>query len=290
MDPHWLERISPIPHAVAHVRHKKGWVEPDRFIYDHELVLFRHGDFFVELDGQCQHFRDGDFLIVPPGVSHRSQLCGAKQGYRYCIHFDWTWIAAAPARLSCYRPSPLRRKFLHLAPDWLPAGPRSGQVRNSEAIWQSYKALFSRWSQSQDPLHCRGQLLQLLLELLHHSLGNKEKAHDQRFQIADRARDLIRPLMFTAIDRLPSLQKVLEESGVSYAHASRCFRHCFGISPSAYLSALRLERAKNLLRDSDQAISEIAQQVGYSSSQHFSTCFKRQFHCSPSAYRSNRLA
>ena len=54
---------------------------------------------------------------------------------------------------------------------------------------------------------------------------------------------------------------------------------------SAHLLEVRMEKAKELLRTTGCTVNEIAEQVGYNSSQYFAVCFKKYTGISPGAYR-----
>jgi len=62
--------------------------------------------------------------------------------------------------------------------------------------------------------------------------------------------------------------------GVSPNHLVELFRHETGVSPHRYLLNLRIDRAKYLLRESDRPITQIAIDLGFSSSQHFAKMFR----------------
>ena len=70
---------------------------------------------------------------------------------------------------------------------------------------------------------------------------------------------------------VPRLARV---SGVSEAHFARSFRHAFGVPPHRYLLTRRIERAKALLRDTDQPITEIAFHTGWNSLGTFGHTFR----------------
>jgi AraC-like DNA-binding protein len=61
-----------------------------------------------------------------------------------------------------------------------------------------------------------------------------------------------------------------------------------GISPKQYLTALRLNNAKRLLRETEHSVSEIAVSVGFPDVLSFSTFFKKHTYCSPTAYRKSK--
>ena len=72
---------------------------------------------------------------------------------------------------------------------------------------------------------------------------------------------------------------------VSPAHFSRQFRATFGEPPHTYLRRRRVERAMQLLRESDRPVTEICLDVGFNSLGTFSRTFGRVVGESPTAYR-----
>ena len=58
-----------------------------------------------------------------------------------------------------------------------------------------------------------------------------------------------------------------------------------GESALQFIHKIRLERACQLLRDTDKSIAEIASEAGFSSSAYFCTCFKREKGKTPNAWR-----
>jgi AraC-like DNA-binding protein len=81
---------------------------------------------------------------------------------------------------------------------------------------------------------------------------------------------------------VPALARVAH---LSPAHFSREFRRTFGESPHQYLLTRRLERAAELLRNTDYSVAEICFTVGLNSVGSFTTSFGRAFGLSPTAYR-----
>jgi AraC-like DNA-binding protein len=64
-----------------------------------------------------------------------------------------------------------------------------------------------------------------------------------------------------------------------------CFRKELGTTPITYLQRYRINQAKTLLRDSQQTITEIALNVGFSDSSYFSRIFHRETGVSPEMFR-----
>jgi len=81
------------------------------------------------------------------------------------------------------------------------------------------------------------------------------------------------------------LRRVAKEVGMSYFHFSRAFKQSLGMSPTKYIAARRIERAKRLMQETDFPISEIALRSGFSSQSHFTTSFRRLAGVTPRSFR-----
>ncbi|MDM4719249.1 helix-turn-helix transcriptional regulator [Micromonospora sp. WMMA1363] len=68
-------------------------------------------------------------------------------------------------------------------------------------------------------------------------------------------------------------------------HFSRIFQRATGISPGRFLSALRLQRAKQLLVSTSLNVADVSLRVGYASVGTFSSRFTRSVGLSPTTYR-----
>lgn len=83
-----------------------------------------------------------------------------------------------------------------------------------------------------------------------------------------------------------SLQDVADAAYVSPYHFSRVFRALAGIPPGQFLSALRIQRAKRLLLDTDLDVTDVCFEVGFNSLGTFSRRFKELTGVSPRQLRS----
>lgn len=71
----------------------------------------------------------------------------------------------------------------------------------------------------------------------------------------------------------------------SRRNLDRRFRLALGRSPADHLVTLRLNRAKELLRDTSESMSEIARLSGFTDTNHLGRTFRRVTGASPTAYR-----
>jgi len=86
------------------------------------------------------------------------------------------------------------------------------------------------------------------------------------------------------------VERLAGVSGVSEAHFARSFKQAFGVPPHRYLLTRRIERAKALLRDTDQPVIDIAFLTGWSSLGTFGRVFRDVTGESPSELRAREQA
>ncbi len=82
-----------------------------------------------------------------------------------------------------------------------------------------------------------------------------------------------------------SRRDIAQHIGLSEDHMTFCFRQELGTTPITYLQRYRIRQAKDLLKESQQTITEIASNVGFSDSGYFSRLFHRETGMSPEAFR-----
>jgi YesN/AraC family two-component response regulator len=81
-----------------------------------------------------------------------------------------------------------------------------------------------------------------------------------------------------------SLDSCAEHVGMSPVTLSKSFKQAIGKNFIDYLTELRMDKAKELLRETDQKINDIAVNVGYQHS-YFNRLFKKLESTTPSEYR-----
>ncbi|WP_302336929.1 helix-turn-helix domain-containing protein, partial [uncultured Ruminococcus sp.] len=77
-----------------------------------------------------------------------------------------------------------------------------------------------------------------------------------------------------------------EQFHMSEKYFSRYFRIATGQNFTAYLNAVRIEKAQALLLETDETVLEIAFSCGYENVSYFNRVFRRQTGYSPLQYRS----
>jgi len=82
--------------------------------------------------------------------------------------------------------------------------------------------------------------------------------------------------------------EIAQSIGVTDNYLSRIFRQELGLSPWEYLTRYRIRQARQLLRITNDNITDIALQVGFDDKAYFTRVFHRYTGCSPSIYRKRR--
>jgi LacI family transcriptional regulator len=95
--------------------------------------------------------------------------------------------------------------------------------------------------------------------------------------------------IFENYAKLIGVEEVSRHSGISLNALHKNFRDYVGKVPSDFLREVRMNRAKELLEETDLTLDQIAKQTGYSCAMSFYTAFKRLFHMTPGGYRKQNL-
>lgn len=82
-----------------------------------------------------------------------------------------------------------------------------------------------------------------------------------------------------------TLEKICDVSGFSASYFSVLFKKETGEGFTKYLTRVRMDRAKELLQETNKPVSEICRLVGYNDLRHFTQTFKKMTDLSPGQYR-----
>lgn len=278
----WIQKISPCLNIVWHGAWPAGQVEPARYLYDHELVIVTAGSCEVSLDDQVVELSTGDYLIIPPDTFHVT-TAGSRGVHRHCFHFDWVTPAKARQHaFCCFHPARPLETHITPTPSFIPQEIKRGACPEAGGIRPLIETLVHRWSTG-DALAretSRAVFLELLIRLVWSAGGHSQKS-DRATQLAQQVKDLLDH----PDSQNQGIQSLFSSLGFSYPHLCRLFHQAFGVTPTEYRTAARLERAKSFLRDPKLSVSDAAYAAGFQDPGYFARCFRKQNGLSPSAFR-----
>jgi transcriptional regulator GlxA family with amidase domain len=127
---------------------------------------------------------------------------------------------------------------------------------------------------------------------------DRVRGQEERQRVALQARfGLLQPklteavtLMEANIEEPLSTDEIAQLAGISRRQLERLFKQYLGSLPSRYYLELRLKRARQLLRDTNQSIVQVGLMCGFSSGSHFSTAFGALFGNTPREERQRKLS
>jgi AraC family transcriptional regulator len=82
-----------------------------------------------------------------------------------------------------------------------------------------------------------------------------------------------------------SLTELAAIAGMGSHHFSNLFKRSTGLSPYQYIVQQRLEKARELLKNTDRSILDIAMQTGFANQSHLTTVFRKNLSITPKKYR-----
>ena len=82
-----------------------------------------------------------------------------------------------------------------------------------------------------------------------------------------------------------SLTMLADIACLSPFHFSRSFKQATGVGPQHYVIQRRLERAKTLIRRTNQPLAWIAQEAGFTDQSHLTSIFRREMGVTPGRFR-----
>lgn len=123
---------------------------------------------------------------------------------------------------------------------------------------------------------------------LDETIAHISAALEHKRRLSSEAQRLVRSAMVFIHENFAeaiSRREIARHVGITEDHLTFCFRQELGATPIEYLQRYRIKQAKQMLKESQRSITEIAMNVGFSDSGYFSRIFRRETGQSPEAYR-----
>ena len=122
----------------------------------------------------------------------------------------------------------------------------------------------------------------LLTEACHMILDTKTDVKNHQSELVVKAMEIMQK---SYSDPDLNMASLADQLGISPVTLAVEFKNETGISPSDYLAVVRLDRAKELLRTTDQLVKQVSEAVGYEDDHVFIRRFKKYTGKTPGQYR-----
>lgn len=258
---------APLPeiHSLGLMLFDPVWAERAHIPQYSETLHLTAGEMTLELEDRSIAAGVGDTLLVPPGAKHRDAF-DLDTGVEI-LFCTWSW--------------PVEQAYFALVPSDALLGLPAQERAELTALFGELRAQL-RGESPVDALIARGRLQLILLHGLRRALGGVDEEQLTYGQARRRALHAEAIAYLEAhLDGCIALREVAEHLGVSTYYLSRVFSEESGFTLFQYLTTLRIEKAKELLRQRGVAVAEVAAQVGYESANYFSKVFRKHCGVSP---------
>ena len=133
-----------------------------------------------------------------------------------------------------------------------------------------------------------GRTTSILLSLLSGYIARSlALSQEKELNVRDNPAQRMRAEIDAHYDRPLSLEYFSSQFGLSVPYLSKIFHEANQVSFSAYLSQVRIRQACTLLEDSNELITDVAMDVGFTNPSYFCTAFRKITGESPNQYRKN---
>lgn len=254
----YITDIGYYPNAKSHFRERK---EP---IGEYVLIYCMEGKGWFSVKGNTYQVHENQFFILPPDCPH---AYGADK------HRPWTiyWIHFRGEHAAFYSEGSLTPQDIQPA--------INSRISERNHIFED---IFSTLERNTDL-----ESLRYASSLLHYYLASMRYLRLYR-QETSAGSDVIAAaihFMEEHIEKRLTISDLARFTGFSSSHFSRLFNLQMGQSPLAYFNRMKIDRACQLLLNTDMHINQICHLVGIDDNYYFSRLFSKQMGCSPKQYR-----
>ncbi|MCB0034122.1 MAG: helix-turn-helix transcriptional regulator [Anaerolineales bacterium] len=235
---------------------------PPHYEVNFEIHLIQDGSVHWWVEDEVYHLQPDSVYITKPGEMHG----GVKNMIQPST---LTWLQVDPQHLT---DEVLKNELYNLNKRfWLGASELVGYVT-------------AMLDECRNPRPDSGRLVHAYLQLFLAQLLRQHRTRSEQKIYPPQFDDLL-TYIETHLAEAITIDDLCHYSHLSRSRIFQLFDEYVGQSPVSHIMSLRIKRAQALLHQTDQSITDIAYELGFSSSQHFATAFKRHTGISPSAYR-----
>lgn len=236
-------------------------------VRDHFLIHYvARGAGTFHREGESRRLGAGDGFLIYPGET-TTYVADIDDPWEYY----WVGFSGVGAQPLLERAGISdRRPVFHL-------------TRPADEVADCIRAIHTHASFSTGgELRALGQLLHFLSLVMDEAPASRKQRTDT--VQSDYVATAVRIIQERHGDRL-TVEEVARGVGIDRTHLFRAFKSCLGVGPQQYMVSFRVQRACQLLLETDMPVRAISDYVGFSSPTHLGVAFRRLHGLSPRDYR-----
>lgn len=244
-----------------------------------ELIYIKKGSGQVRVDDTAYPVRAGDIVIVLPGHIHGLQTARRERMEYENIIFSTDFLSSSSVDVCSQRYLyPLLGGKVEF-PVHIGAGQPQYEKISACLDWIDRLCEKHSWGYE---LGVKGMMLTFFSELFCLASEKREREEDGRNQ--QKIKNVLLRIEADYDKRL-TIKAMAAECGYSESHFMRWFKENTGHRFNEYLIEYRLNRAAGELKDSQDAVLDIAERNGFENLSNFNRLFKKRFEMTPSQFR-----
>lgn len=251
-----------------------------------ELLYGIDADIDVYINGALYEFKSGDLVIINAKESHSLHFKSSNAYYAV--------IKVLPEIL--YNGVQSMSEMKYLLP-FITVNSKHERVIKTNTfaddfIHKKITNIMSEWNGKDYgyELSIRADILQIFLCVLRYWQNNNIEAVN-KFEYSDDMIRLIQSVTEYTYQNCASVtaKSAAEYCNLSYSYFSRSFKQIMNQSFTEYLNYIRISKAERLLSTTQKSISDISDEVGFSTTSYFIELFKKHKQKTPKQYRMNLI-
>ena len=231
----------------------------------YELYYLEDGEIVYYIDDGVYPARKGDFVLIPPGKSHKTLPRRSLAHTRILIYLASEFLQETAKEYPA-----LYDAFDHVL---ITTGSRQTAQRLLEGLLKEDAG-------EKNPVMIRAMLTELLVNLERWSRLEPVPGAEKNGKVQEIATYLDKHFKEDL-----SLETLAERFYMNPTYLSRIFRRGTGMTYSEYLTRCRIREAVFLLNHTEKKIMEIATETGFHSDNHFCKIFRKHMGVSPKQFR-----
>jgi hemolysin activation/secretion protein/AraC-like DNA-binding protein len=237
-----------------------------------KIVLVSKGYFYWMARSEVRDLKTGDMLVIGPavdGVLRASQISAAVLHFFYFRPEHLVGLMSLSERLSL---------------DTFAQTAQTRVISADTPVAKEFLELANRSSSNRRSFFYRCRILHLVAMIFGEAVPSISPTRNHVASTLNRFEEIISRIPDADLVNYSS-EKLAEMCGCSLRHFRRMFRKRFKTSIRAKQTEVRLEKAHQLLAETDEKVITIAYESGYRHLGFFNAMFKKRFGVTPSEWR-----
>ncbi len=228
---------------------------------DYHILYVKAGFCHLTADGKTEKYPEGTVILFRPGQPQRYTFKAAEKSVSCYIHFTGVGCRNLLDKIGF--------------PD-----SHTVYIGRSRVFEEAFEKMLREYNirQSKFEMCCSGLLAELLAEI-----GRSIETPDRRSP----RKAIVEKACIYIFDNLKTvtINELAGECYLSVGRFAHIFKEVTGKAPGEYIRDMRLQKAGDMLINTDFPIGKIAEETGYADRNYFSRLFRKKFGVTPGEYR-----